>query len=55
MSTKGKYCCLPGCTSCTGNNIKLYKVPNGQRRFGVSTAEWSEKFHQVHYLTINNL
>ena len=43
----GKYCCLPGCSSASSNQIKLYQVPNGKRRYGVSTAEWSECFQQV--------
>ena len=51
MYTKGY---LPGC-SLTGNNTKLYEVPHGQCCFGSSTTTWSEKFHQVGYLIVNNI
>ena len=43
----GKYCCLPGCNSALSNKIKLYQVPNGKKRLGMSTEEWTNKFHQV--------
>ena len=44
---RGKYCCLPGCNSASSNKIRLYQVPNGKKRFGVSTIEWTNQFHQV--------
>ena len=34
-------------SSASSNQIKLYQVPNGKRRYGVSTVEWSECFQQV--------
>ena len=34
-------------SSASSNQIKLYQVPNGKRRYGVSRVEWSECFQQV--------
>ena len=43
----GSYCCIPQCTSSTGKGIKVFKVPYGKKRFGVSTEKWAKQFHQV--------
>ena len=49
--SKGKYGCLPGYAYSSGSNIKVYKVPGGQRRLGVLRAEWSDRFLSVSYLS----
>ncbi|XP_077974095.1 uncharacterized protein LOC144429766 [Styela clava] len=44
----GSYCCIPGCKSSSGNGDHLYHVPDGKnKKFGMPSKEWAQKFHQV--------
>ena len=43
----GSYWRIPHCTSSTSKGVKLFKVPFGKKRFGVSIEDWSNQFQQV--------
>ena len=49
-TNKGKYCCLPGCTSSSFTlDTSLFLIPNGKKRHrcGADTKKWSQYFFQV--------